>query len=65
MRRVGLFELEFTQPMDYMPLTVGTRVAISTVSHAKRLKMRKLTQWIADIFWRVNRHFGSVESVPT
>jgi hypothetical protein len=48
--RVGLFKWEFTQPMDYTPLTVGTRSG-----HLHRLATRapqneELTKWIAEVF---------------
>ncbi len=44
--RVGLFEWEFTQPMDYDPLTVG-----SSRGHLHRLaraipQSRELTRWV-------------------
>lgn len=48
--RVGLCDLEFTQPMDYAPFTVGTHGL-----HLHRLataapQTEDLTKWVADIF---------------
>lgn len=48
--RVGLVILDFTQPMDYSPFTVGThglhliRLATATTQH------EELTRWVTEIF---------------
>jgi hypothetical protein len=48
--RIGLGELDFTQPMDYAPLSVGTHGL-----HLHRLSVpgsqsEELTSWVAEIF---------------
>jgi hypothetical protein len=49
-KRVGLCDLEFTQPMDHAPFTVGTHGL-----HLHRLatpvaQIEELTKWVAEIF---------------
>jgi hypothetical protein len=48
--RVGLAVLEFTQPMDYEPLTIGTH-GLNVRRFAKSItQSEELTKWVADVF---------------
>jgi hypothetical protein len=48
--RVGLCEWEFTQPMDYAPLTVGTRSGHLHRPATPAPQNDELTKWIAKVF---------------
>ena len=48
--RVGLGQLEFTQPMDYAPLTTGTHGLHLRRLSASAPQSEELTRWVADIF---------------
>lgn len=48
--RVGLGVLEFTQPMDYKPFTVGTHGFSCRRSSSPVLQSRDLTNWVAGLF---------------
>jgi hypothetical protein len=48
--RVGLGMLEFAQPMDYVPFTVGTH-GLNIRRFAKpTMQSKELTKWVADVF---------------
>lgn len=49
-KRVGLCDLDFTQPMDYAPLTVGTGGLHLHRLSTPALQSAELTTWVKDIF---------------
>ena len=48
--RVGLGVLEFTQPMDYVPLTIGTQKLNIGRFAKSATQSEELTKWVRDIF---------------
>jgi hypothetical protein len=48
--RVGLAVLDFTQPMDYSPFTVGTHGLHLVRLSKPATQSQELTRWIANIF---------------
>jgi hypothetical protein len=48
--RVGLGVLDFTQPMDYPPLTVGTDGLNIRRLSKPATQCEELTKWVADVF---------------
>jgi hypothetical protein len=53
--RVGLGKLEFTQPMDYAPLTNGS-YGLQILRFSKpATQSEELTKWVADVFSKPDR----------
>ena len=48
--RVGLGVLNFTQPMDYKPFTVGIQGADLRRLSSPQVQSRDLTKWVAGLF---------------
>jgi hypothetical protein len=53
--RVGLGVLEFTQPMDYAPLTRGTHGLHVRRFSKPATQSEELTKWVADVFSKPNQ----------
>src|SRR5262249_41218414 len=48
--RAGLVEMNFTQPMDHAPLTVGTQGLNLRRPSKTAVQSKELTEWVAGIF---------------
>jgi hypothetical protein len=49
-KRVGLGLLDFTQPRDYKPFTVGTHELDRRRPSEPAEQSEELTKWVADVF---------------
>jgi hypothetical protein len=49
-KRIGLGVLDFTQPMDYAPLTVGSHGLDRRSASEPTTQSEELTKWVADLF---------------